>query len=265
MRSSRRRRRRTQLSVRLKSSLRVSSPLRVLPSEPWPQGRSLRAPLMGFWSLQHMQAAAVHSPRAIASARYGPPSGFGYPLGGFLPPRPGRPCFMPAALVGFVLRSVLLPQGAPTFPATRTHIPFLRPVFTTRPKAEGRLERPGFLGFHPCRSPSPAAMRLAPPRPVAPLDFRPSGSSGTGLGTASGAPPLTRFPRPAKGRATRRPRVSIGPAPGRIRRIERRTDTATLMGFACLRDPRHSNVRPGRGNLFASRRVAHCCRLTGDP
>jgi hypothetical protein len=46
-----------------------------------------------------------------ASARYGPPSGFGYPRGGLRPPSPCRFCFTPAALLGFALRSFLLPKG----------------------------------------------------------------------------------------------------------------------------------------------------------
>jgi hypothetical protein len=41
-------------------------------------------------------------------ARHLPSSGFGHPLDGFLPRRPCRPCFMPAAPMGFSLRSVLL-------------------------------------------------------------------------------------------------------------------------------------------------------------
>jgi hypothetical protein len=38
-------------------------------------------------------------PRACLT-RFGPPSGFGYPLDGFRPSEPGRPCFMPTALLG---------------------------------------------------------------------------------------------------------------------------------------------------------------------
>jgi hypothetical protein len=37
----------------------------------------------------------------VCLTRYVPPSGFGHPLGGFLPPDPRRPCFVPAALLGF--------------------------------------------------------------------------------------------------------------------------------------------------------------------
>jgi hypothetical protein len=49
---------------------------------------------------------------AGSPARYGPPSGFGYPLGGLRPSGPRRFCFAPAALLGFALRSFLLPNGA---------------------------------------------------------------------------------------------------------------------------------------------------------
>lgn len=45
-------------------------------------------------------------------SRYVPPSGFGHPLDGLLPPRPCRFCFAPAALLGFTLRSFPLPQGS---------------------------------------------------------------------------------------------------------------------------------------------------------
>jgi hypothetical protein len=49
----------------------------------------------------------------VAGARYVPPSGFGYPLGGLLPPSPCRLFFTPAALLGFALRSFLLAEGTP--------------------------------------------------------------------------------------------------------------------------------------------------------
>jgi hypothetical protein len=47
----------------------------------------------------------------VATARYVPPSGFGYPLDGFRPPNPRRPYFVPTALLGFTLRSFLLSEG----------------------------------------------------------------------------------------------------------------------------------------------------------
>jgi len=65
---------------------------------------------VGFASLQHMQGEKVHVTRALPT-RYVPPPGFDYPLDGFLPFRPDRFCFAPAALLGFTLRSFLLAKG----------------------------------------------------------------------------------------------------------------------------------------------------------
>jgi len=48
---------------------------------------------------------------AGSPTRYVPPSGFGYPLDGLRPSGPRRFCFTPAALLGFTLRSFLLPNG----------------------------------------------------------------------------------------------------------------------------------------------------------
>jgi hypothetical protein len=56
------------------------------------------------------EGTKVHLPRALP-ARYVPPSGFGYPLGGFLPSNPCQLCFTPAALLGFSLRSFPLSEG----------------------------------------------------------------------------------------------------------------------------------------------------------
>jgi hypothetical protein len=89
----------------------------------------------------------------LASARYVPSSGFGYPLDGLLPPSPCRFCFTPAALLGFTLRSFLLPKGtrrvsAVDEPAYRFSRRYSRP-----PKRMGRPNEPRFPGFHPSGSP----------------------------------------------------------------------------------------------------------------
>jgi hypothetical protein len=55
---------------------------------------------MGFRSLRHFKDRRSTS-RGPCQARYVPPAGFGYPLGGLLPPSPCRPCFVPAAPLGF--------------------------------------------------------------------------------------------------------------------------------------------------------------------
>jgi hypothetical protein len=61
------------------------------------------------------QGSEVHLTRALP-ARYVPPSGFGYPLDGLLPPSPCRPFFVPTALMGFPLRSVPLPESRTASP-----------------------------------------------------------------------------------------------------------------------------------------------------
>jgi hypothetical protein len=80
-------------------------------------------------------------------ARYVPPSGFGYPLDGFLPSIPGRFCFTPAALMGFTLRSFLLPEGIPTFPPRRTHLPFHLSVYPGEPGPARQAAAPGLWPF----------------------------------------------------------------------------------------------------------------------
>jgi hypothetical protein len=74
------------------------------------------------------QETRVHWPQALP-ARYGPSSGFGYPRDGLLLAHPCRSCFVPAALVGFTLRSFLLSGGSDPFPERKTHIPFLLSVY----------------------------------------------------------------------------------------------------------------------------------------
>jgi len=51
----------------------------------------------------------VHA--GVTTACHLPPSGFGYPLDGLLPSIPCQSCFVPAALLGFTLRSVPLSKG----------------------------------------------------------------------------------------------------------------------------------------------------------
>lgn len=102
---------------------------------------------MDFRSLQHIQDSAIHSSRAF-QARYGPRSGFGYPLRGFRPPNPGRLFFTPAALVGFALRSFLLRRGGDAFPRHRTRVPFLPPVSHLR-RNEGPARRAAASGLSP--------------------------------------------------------------------------------------------------------------------
>jgi len=112
--------------------------------------------------------------RGLYHARYGPPSGFGYPLGGLLPAIPCRFCFTPAALLGFTLRSFLLSEGirpvsGPEEPTYR----FARQYTCT--EGTGRHDRPRFLGFCPSGSPWQPCVLLTRRLLDAPLGFTPLG------------------------------------------------------------------------------------------
>jgi len=139
---------------------------------------------MGFHSLQHIRIRRSAF-RGRSPARHVPPSGFGYPLDGLLPSKPCRSCFVPAALMGFALRSLLLSKGFRPFPARNTHIPFLSPVYPhTRGAGAGSASR-GFwaltlprvpgnrhvfstptagcsLGLDPSRALAEALIRISP-------------------------------------------------------------------------------------------------------
>jgi len=102
-------------------------------------------------SLQHIRRRGS-TYREPSTARYGPPSGFGHPLGGLRPSLPCRLCFTPTALMGFALRSFLLSWGKPSVSAQPDpHTVF--PVVATAAKTAGRPHGPRFLGFDPHESP----------------------------------------------------------------------------------------------------------------
>jgi len=107
-----------------------------VPPESYPDTPSRRGarrrppptPLMSFRSLQHTPATRIHFTRACHT-RYGPPPGFGYPPDGFRPSTPGRPCFVPTALLGFLtpfeafpsrkVPKAITPRGGPACRSTR--------------------------------------------------------------------------------------------------------------------------------------------------
>jgi hypothetical protein len=97
-----------------------------LPPEYYPASPSRPAAASQLlpWTLRPYSTSGTegHLSRALP-ARNVPPSGFDYPLDGFRPSIPRRFCFAPAALLGFTLRSFLLPKGrpyvsAPAYPPT---------------------------------------------------------------------------------------------------------------------------------------------------
>jgi hypothetical protein len=135
-------------STTLSSSfaLLLSLPQRTLADRPQPTSSS-----HGLSLPSAHEGSEVHSPR-VCRARYVPPAGFGYPLGGLLPPSPCRLCFTPAALLGFTLRSLPLPQGIRRV-STRKHPRTVSPAVAPVAEASGRPGRPRFLGFDPRGSP----------------------------------------------------------------------------------------------------------------
>jgi hypothetical protein len=85
-----------------------------LPIEYYPAKPSLSAAADGLlsWAFVPYSTLGIEGPLyAGLTTRYVPSSGFGYPLDGLLPWIPCRFCFTPAALMGFTLRSFLLPEG----------------------------------------------------------------------------------------------------------------------------------------------------------
>jgi len=97
------------------------------------------------------QGSEVHRSQVLLAC-YVPPSGFGDPLDGLLPSIPCRPCFVPAALMGFTLRSFLLAEGVRSV-TTRTNPRTVSPIGAPAAEAMGRPNRPRFLGFCPSESP----------------------------------------------------------------------------------------------------------------
>jgi len=123
---------------------------------------------MGFFSLQHLQDSEVRFTRACR-ARHLPRSGFGYPLRGLRPPSPRRPSFVPTALLGFTLRSLLLSRGTEPFPAQRTHLPFFPPLLPSPERRAGPAGR-GFWALTLARIPGGLRLFRAQIRWMLPWD-----------------------------------------------------------------------------------------------
>jgi hypothetical protein len=142
------------------------------PAKPSRIAEANAAPPMDSGSLQHIRGSKVHLTRALPS-RYVPPSGFGYPLDGFLPSNPRRPCFVPAALLGFTLRSFLLPEGIRPSRSGRTHLPFPRRM--TRSRSGRAVAATAVPGFRPFREYLAGEHAISAPRAGCSLGFFPFG------------------------------------------------------------------------------------------
>jgi hypothetical protein len=240
------------------SSRRASPSFRVLPSNSYPAATATGSS-HGLLLPTALEELEVHCSRA-SPARYVPPSGFGYPLGGLLPRIPCRFCFTPAALLGFTLRRFPLPKGFRGVSAgTNPHTVNRR----VTPAPECRTGHEG-LGFwvHTFRKCLVIDGFLSRRSPAPPLGFTPPGSSRESFDQDFSQSPLTRFADPTiTRRAHRRPRVSIGfrLAPP-CRAPECTVAGTTLMGFPHRPHPDHSNSAPP-GLLSSPRTGSH---ITAD-
>jgi hypothetical protein len=152
VRVSRRELRQLQLSSRRRSLFGLGLPLEFCPTS---TSRTAAAAdsSHGLCSLQHIQAIAVHLPRALP-ARYVPPSGFGYPRDGLLPRKAGPVLFHTGSAPGIRPSELFPPDRCPTRSrAGRTRMPFLIPddAASRRPGPESSGFRALTLPGIPCR------------------------------------------------------------------------------------------------------------------
>jgi len=107
----------------------------------------------------------------VSPTCYGPPSGFGCPLGGLRPSVPSRFFFAPAALMGFLPFGAVAPGRYPSVSASNEPTYRFTRRCSLRPKTLGRPDEPRFLGFDPAASSDRMLVGLAPQPPVTPLGF----------------------------------------------------------------------------------------------
>jgi hypothetical protein len=170
--------------------LELNLPLEYYPVKP---SRSAAADWLLSWALFPYSTLRIAGPlNAGLPTRYVPPSGFGYPLDGLLPSIPCRFFFTPAALMGFTLRSFLLPEGIRIITIRNDPLTVL-PSSIPAAEAPGRPDRPRFLGFNPSGSTSRSDEVLDRRPPVTPLGFTLLGSSRESLDRDFAQYPLTRF------------------------------------------------------------------------
>jgi hypothetical protein len=172
-------------------------------------------------------------------ARYVPPSGFGYPLDGFLPSIPCRFCFTPAALMGFTLRSFPLSEGV-RYVSVRKNPPTVAPAGIPYVRRGAGAAGCGSWGLTLPRVPGEPRVFSTPPAGCS-LGFRPSrvlptqAAAGTSPDFLSRASQTDRSaPGAPEYRSTR-----VAPHPASQRAA--RPHEAALVGFLHPSVPWHSS------------------------
>jgi hypothetical protein len=182
--------RRSLVSFRSSPLFEFSLPLEYHPAIP---SRTAAADQLLSWALGPFSTSGIEDPQGASTpAHTGPPSGFDYPLDGFIPSNPCRFCFAPTALMGFTLRSLLLSKGIRGV-TTRMHPHTVWPDGVPAAKAMGRPNRLRFLGFDPPESPWHPGRCLIRWTPDAPLGFALPGYATEDLTRDFARVPLTRF------------------------------------------------------------------------
>jgi hypothetical protein len=175
------------------------------PSPPAAAGKHLS------WAFAPYSTRRSGSPLAAgaADARYVPPAGFAYPLGGFLLPSPCQFYFTPAALLGFALRSFRLPKGIRRVSGRKSpHT--VSPTGVPVAASAGPAPWAAVSGFLPFRESLAADAGLVQRLLVAPLGFALLGSASGDLVRALTQTPPSRFAgADRKVGARRRPGVSL--------------------------------------------------------
>jgi len=158
----------SQLSDQSNPLCEFHLPLESCPAKP---SRPAAANQPLSWTFLPYSTSGTEDPlHAGIPARYVPPSGFGYPLDGFLPSDPCRFSFTPAALLGFALRSFLLPKGNRRFTSGWTRLPFLLSVLPPPKRWAGPTGR-GFRALTLPRVPGGRLVISKPSRWMLPWDL----------------------------------------------------------------------------------------------
>jgi hypothetical protein len=164
--------------------------------------------------------------REPCQARFVPPSGFGYPLGGLLPPKPGRACFIPTAFLGFFpSERSPLSRWLPRFRDGRTRMPLAQrdlPQAYLRTGAKDTDFQALTLSRVPCCKRGINPLRAGGSLGISPFQGVPTGR--LARTSARVSPHALRSPRP-KAEPHACPRVSISDRLARLKQRQRADET----------------------------------------